>query len=167
MQRCVHALRLVWLQAGAANIAVNDELATTLAGAGGLTGAPARLCTGVMLQRNTPQAPRRAHLAHAAVVGLHALCCGLPALAMLAAGLSGAASGIALFSGAFSVVHQFLHAHEIWILGVSAALVTLGAWLEVSTRRTHPGHGFPSLFAFSVLCFAINVGVILAHRAAG
>jgi hypothetical protein len=56
---------------------------------------------------------------------------------------------------------------RIWILGVSAALVTLGAWLEVSSRRTHPGHGFPWLFAFSVLCFAINVGVILAHRAAG
>jgi hypothetical protein len=118
-----------------------------------------------MLQRNTPSAPRRAHLAHAAVVGLHTICCGLPALALLAAGLSGAASGVALFSGAVGVLHDLLHAHELWILGISTALVTLGAWLELNARRAHPGHGFPWLFAFSVLCFAINVGVILAHRA--
>jgi hypothetical protein len=164
MQRSVHALARCWLQARAANLAPNDEFAATFLhqALDPLTGAA--MCQ-VMLQRNTQAAPRRAHLAHAAVVGLHALCCGLPALAMLAAGLSGAASGIALFSDAFGAVHQLLHTHELWILGLSAALVTLGAWLELNARRAHLGHGFPWLFGFSVLCFVINVGVILAHRA--
>jgi len=83
----------------------------------------------------------------------------------LAAGLSGATSGVALFSGSVALLHDLLHTHELWILGLSTVLVTVGAGLELSARRAHPGHGFPWLFAFSVLCFAINVGVILAHRA--
>ena len=115
-----------------------------------------------MLQRNNP---RRAHIAHAAVVGMHAICCGLPALAMLAAAVSGAASVGALLPDSFEQFHRLLHGYELWIVGLSAALVTLGAWLEVSARRNHPGQGFPWLFAFSVLCFLLNVGVILAHRA--
>jgi hypothetical protein len=115
-----------------------------------------------MLQRNSP---RHAHIAHAAVVGMHAICCGLPALAMLAAALSGTASVGTLLPDSFEQFHRLLHGYELWIVGVSAALVTLGAWLEVGARRTHQGHGFPWLFAFSVLCFLLNVGVILAHRA--
>lgn len=128
-----------------------------------LTVARRPLSTGVMLQRNARA--RRAHVAHAAVVGMHALCCGLPALAMLAAALSGATSGIALLADSLQFFHRLLHGYELWILALSAALVTLGAWLEVSSRRNRHTHGFPWLFAFSVLCFLVNVGVVLAHRA--
>ena len=117
-----------------------------------------------MLQHNVRGA-RRAHLAHAAVVSVHAVCCGLPALAMLAAALSGAASGGAVFSDSFVEFHHLLHAHELWIVALSAGLVMLGAWLEVSARRRHVGHSFPWLFAFSVICFLANVAVVLAHRA--
>ena len=115
-----------------------------------------------MLQRNNPH---HAHIAHAAVVGMHAVCCGLPAVAMLAAALSGTASAVALLPDSFEKFHDMLHGYELWIVGLSAGLVTLGAWLEVSARRNHPGLGFPWLFAFSVLCFLLNVGVILTHRA--
>lgn len=114
-----------------------------------------------MLQRNNS---RHAHIAHAAVVGLHAICCGLPALVMLAAALSGAASVSTLLPDSFEQFHRALHGYELWIVGVSATLVTFGAWLEVGARRNHPSHGFPWLFAFSVLCFVINVGVVFAHR---
>lgn len=117
-----------------------------------------------MLQHNSHRAPQRAHLAHAAVVALHAICCGLPALAMLAAALSGATSGAALLAGSVEEIHTFLHRHEIWILMASAALVATGGWLEASARRT-ARHGFPWLFAFSALCFFINVAIILVHRA--
>lgn len=97
-------------------------------------------------------------------MGLHAICCGLPALAMLAAAVSGATSGVALLAGSFEEIHHFLHQHELWILVVSAALVVVGGWLEASSRKTHR-HGFPWLFAFSVLCFVANVAIIVAHRA--
>ena len=80
-----------------------------------------------MLQRNNS---RHAHIAHAAVVGLHAICCGLPALAMLAAALSGAASVGTLLPDSFEQFHRALHGYELWIVGVSATLVTFGAWLE-------------------------------------
>jgi hypothetical protein len=103
-------------------------------------------------------------LAHAAVVSLHAICCGLPALAMLAAAVSGATSGIAVLAGYFQPIHNFLHGHEVWILAASAGLVLAGGWLEASARRRH-NHGFPWLFAFSVLCFVVNVAIIVAHRA--
>ncbi len=95
----------------------------------------------------------------------HAVCCGLPALAMLAAALSGAASGVALLSDSFEQFHDFLHRHELWIVVLSAALVVSGGWLEASARRTHRNLGFPWLFAVSVLCFLANVAIILAHRA--
>jgi len=119
----------------------------------------------VMLQHNSQKAGRRAHVAHAAVVSLHALCCGLPALALLAAAVSGATSGIALLADWVQPVHAFLHAHEIWILGASAALVVTGGGLEITARRGRQSLGFPWLFAFSVLCFAINVAIIVLHRA--
>jgi hypothetical protein len=97
-------------------------------------------------------------------MGLHAICCGLPAAVMLAAAVSGAASGIALLAGSVGEIHDFLHRHELWILGASAAFVVTGGWLELSARRQH-SHGFPWLFAFSVLCFFLNVAIIVAHRA--
>lgn len=99
-------------------------------------------------------------------MGLHAICCGLPALAMLAAAVSGAASGIALFSDSVEEFHHLLHTHEVWILLVSAALVVTGGALEAIARRRPHKHGFPWLFAFSVLCFVFNVAIIVAHRAA-
>jgi hypothetical protein len=117
-----------------------------------------------MLQHNKTKRANQAHWAHAAVVGLHTLCCGLPAAAMAAAALSGAASGTALFSDSFAEFHGFLHAHELWILVLSAVLVGVGGVLELSGRRGHARQGFPWLFAFSVLCFLINTAVILAHR---
>ena len=130
-----------------------------------MTGAAGSLITGVMLQHNNPGHTRRAHLAHAAVVGLHALCCGLPALVMLAAALSGAASSIVLLSDSVQYLHDFMHAYEAWVLGVSAALVVGGGWLELNQRRGggHK-HGFPWLFALSVGCFVLNVAIIVAHR---
>jgi len=117
-----------------------------------------------MLQHNSARAGKRAHLAHAAVVGLHALCCGLPALAMLAAAISGATSGIAALAGAFEPLHAFLHAHEVWILVVSALLVVAGGALEALARRGGHKHSFPWLFALSVGCFLVNVAIIVAHR---
>ncbi|MBC7767198.1 MAG: hypothetical protein H7124_00250 [Phycisphaerales bacterium] len=103
-------------------------------------------------------------MAHAAVVGLHALCCGLPALAMLAAAISGATSGAALFSDAIQPFHDFLHVYEVWILVVSALLVVSGGVLEALSRRGGHKPGFPWLFAFSVGCFIANVAIIVAHR---
>jgi hypothetical protein len=118
-----------------------------------------------MLQHNSAQAGRRAHLAHAAVVGLHSLCCGLPALALMAAALSGATSGLALGAGFIEEMHHFLHAHEVWILVLSATLVASGGALEWAARRTiGHAHGFPWLFAISALCFFLNVAIIAAHR---
>lgn len=84
---------------------------------------------------------------------------------MLAAAVSGATSGIALLSDKVKFFHDFLHAHELWILVVSAALVVTGGLLEASARRGAHRHGFPWLFAFSVLCFLANVAIIVAHRA--
>lgn len=118
-----------------------------------------------MLQHNTARAGRKAHIAHATVVALHALCCGLPALAMLAAAVSGATSGIALLSDFFEPFHHLLHQHELWIMAVSAGLVVIGGALEVWARRGAHQHGFPWLFSLSVLCFLINVAIIVAHRA--
>lgn len=120
-----------------------------------------------MLQRNIRAgAGRRVHIAHAAVLGLHALCCGLPAIALAAVAFSGAASGVTLFALTTERLHLLLHAYEGWILGSSAALVALGGFLELSARRHGPVRAFPWLFALSVACFALNVLIVLAHRAA-
>ncbi len=139
----------------------NDEFATTRQ-AGLIAGAHSANYR-VMLQHNS-DAPRRAHLAHAAVVGMHALCCGLPALFMIAVA-AGATSGLTLLSGFVAEFHHFLHAHEIWILGLSAALVAVGGYLEFLARRGSHRHGFPWLFAFSAFCFLANVAIIAVHRA--
>lgn len=98
------------------------------------------------------------------MLGLHTLCCGLPALALAATALSGATSGVALFATTADGFHALLHAHEIWILGVSAALVIAGGLFEVGARRMGGGRGFPWMFALSVACFFFNVAIIVAHR---
>ncbi|MEZ5995156.1 MAG: hypothetical protein R3C25_05330 [Hyphomonadaceae bacterium] len=118
----------------------------------------------VMLQHNSAQSGRGAHLAHAAVMGMHAFCCGMPALAMLAVAISGAASGAVLLSETFAKLHSFLHGNEIWILAISALLVASGGWLEFRARRQHT-HGFPWLFSLSVFCFLANVTILALHRA--
>lgn len=118
-----------------------------------------------MLQHNSARAGKKAHIAHAALIGFHALCCGLPALAMTAAAVSGLTSGAALMSGVFEPLHALLHTHEVWILVGSAALVVTGGVLEVVARRGAHAHGFPWLFAFSVGCFLANVAIVMAHRA--
>ncbi|WP_395645651.1 hypothetical protein [Terricaulis sp.] len=120
-----------------------------------------------MLQRNAHGHAHQAHWAHAVVVGLHAVCCGLPALAMLAAALSGAASATSLLPESFTQFHIFMHAYEIWILAGSAALVVVGGGLELAHRRIHPHLGFPWLFAMSTGCFALNAAIIFAHQAVG
>jgi hypothetical protein len=117
-----------------------------------------------MLQHNVLAPRQRAHLAHAAVVGLHALCCGLPVLALVAVSISGATSGVALFSESVSFFHDLLHAYELWIMGVSAMLVGIGAGFEVLARRQTQGLGFPWMFLISVACFFVNVAIIAAHR---
>lgn len=132
-----------------------------------LTCKPTPLDFGVMLQHNAKKAGKRAHVAHAAVMGVHALCCGMPGLAMLAAAVSGTASGAALASESFAEFHAILHHHEGWILAISAALVVSGAILEMFARRGPHRHGFPWLFAFSTACFGANVAIILGHRAFG
>jgi hypothetical protein len=117
-----------------------------------------------MLQHNAAAHRQRAHLAHAAVVGLHAVCCGLPALALLAAAAFGTAAGTLVASDSIGEFHGLLHRYEGWGLALSAALVGLGGWLEMAARR-HRG-GFPWLFAFSALCLGLNLAIVLAHRAA-
>ncbi|MDX2276373.1 MAG: hypothetical protein NW206_13060 [Hyphomonadaceae bacterium] len=118
-----------------------------------------------MLQHNAAEAGRRAHLAHAAVVGLHTLCCGLPAFALLLTAVSGATSGVTLFAEYAGTAHAILHAHELWILGLSAVLVLVGGVLELVNRRDGRHRGWPWLYLVSVGCFALNLAIILAHRA--
>jgi UDP-N-acetylmuramyl pentapeptide phosphotransferase/UDP-N-acetylglucosamine-1-phosphate transferase len=104
-------------------------------------------------------------LAHAAVLSLHALCCGLPALAMLAAAVSGVAASITLLADFIAPFHAFMHQHEIWVLLVSALLVAAGGGLEAWARLRPHRHGFPWLFAFSAACLLANVAIIISHRA--
>jgi hypothetical protein len=102
---------------------------------------------------------RRAHAAHAAVVSLHALCCGAPvALLLLSAG---AATGVL---GSFVTrTHAFLHGHELWLLAISATLILAGGYAEWRSRRAG-ARGFPALFALSILCLVANVAIIAVHR---
>lgn len=109
-------------------------------------------------------ASRKAHLTHALVVGLHALCCGLPILALAAVGLSGAAVGVVQFSEAASAVHGLAHAYELWVLLGSAVLVSVGAVLELAAWRKRARPVFPWLFAVSLLCFLVNAAIVLSHQ---
>lgn len=117
-----------------------------------------------MLQHNLSVGRDRAHWAHAALVSMHTLCCGGPVLAMLLAAVAGTTSGVALLSTSVARLHGYLHAHEIWVLFASVSLVTIGGAMEWMARRDR-SLGFPWLFAFSVLCCALNVAIVVAHRA--
>jgi hypothetical protein len=110
-----------------------------------------------MLQRNTAKS---AHLAHAAVLSLHSICCGLPALAVTLAALG--VSGVNLGSG-LAGLHTLIHGHELWILALSAALVTVGGVMEIRLRR-HPHNGVPWLFVMSACCLVANVAIVAVHR---
>lgn len=111
-----------------------------------------------MLQRNTAKS---AHLAHAAVLSLHSLCCGLPALAVTLAALG--VSGINL-GGALGGLHTLIHGHELWILALSATLVVIGGVMELSLRRGHQHKGIPWLFVMSACCLLANIAIIAVHR---
>lgn len=119
-----------------------------------------------MLQHNSPRAATakdRAHLAHAAMIALHALCCGLPIAALFLTAASGASTGYLAFSTFADGVHGAVHRQETWILAGSAALVVLGGVLELTAHR-HEKRGFPWLFALSVCCFLLNLSLIAVHR---
>lgn len=128
----------------------------------GLTADPPAIFYPRMLQHNA-SVGRPAHIAHTAMVALHALCCGVPGLALLAAALAGTASGVLLVRESVGRFHAFVHAGEAWILGVSAALVVTGGILEAVSRRGRR-QGFPWLFALSAVCFLANVALVAAHR---
>jgi hypothetical protein len=95
------------------------------------------------------------------VVGGHILCCGAPAVLALFAAGAGASIGLAAVQRFFQDTHAYLHAHEIWILVLSAILVVAGGWLEWRARH---GRRLSLFFAASVLCFALNAGVTFTHR---
>lgn len=116
-----------------------------------------------MLQHNATHGDR-AHLAHAAMISLHAFCCGMPALAMMLMALSGAASGGSIFVVTTQRLHAALHGQEIWILAASAVLVGIGGLFELAARRGGARRGFPWLFALSLGCFALNFAIIALHR---
>src|SRR5512143_1173156 len=99
-----------------------------------------------MLQRNTAKS---AHLAHAAVLSLHSICCGLPALAVTLAALG--VSGVN-FGGALAGLHALFHGNEPGILSRSATLVALGGLMKLSPRRAHPCRGVPWLFVMLAFC---------------
>lgn len=118
-----------------------------------------------MLQHNATKTGRQAHLAHAAVLSLHSLCCGLPALAVTLTALTGAASsGAVAFSSFFGELHTLIHGNELWILAVSAGLVAIGGAMEFTARRGRTGLPFPWLYTMSLCCFAANVAIIAVHR---
>ncbi len=96
-------------------------------------------------------------------MGLHALCCGAPLLALAAASLSGAAVSVFL-PASFVAFHDLIHVHELWVLLLSAALLVVGAGLELRARLRRRVSGFPLLFLLSGLCFFANVALILGHR---
>jgi hypothetical protein len=117
-----------------------------------------------MLQRNAIVGGRQAHVAHAALIGLHTICCGMPVLAVALTALAGATSGVVLLSRSVGHLHHILHAHEVWILLLSATLVIVGGVLEVSARRGGGRFAVPWLYAFSVACFLLNVAILAVHR---
>jgi hypothetical protein len=119
-----------------------------------------------MLQHNiAARGGRHAHVAHAAVLSLHMFCCGIPAVAVTLTALTGAAASSAVtVSGTFGAFHAAIHGHELWILGVSALLVSTGGAMEFLARRGRSGLPFPWLYAMSLCCFGANVAIIAVHR---
>ena len=110
------------------------------------------------------RAGAQAHLAHAAVIAMHTFCCGLPILALALAGLSGVSAGASLFVVSSQRLHGLLHAHEIWILALSGALVSGGAALEWSAIRAGVRRRPSPLFALSCACFVFNLAILAVHR---
>ncbi|MET0182877.1 MAG: hypothetical protein ABW199_08340 [Caulobacterales bacterium] len=102
---------------------------------------------------------RHAHLAHAAVVGMHAICCGAPIALLIFTSAAATAAG-----GAITALHAFLHGHELWLIGISAALVSIGGYAEWRVFRAG-ARRFPWLFALSCACFVANVAILWVHRA--
>ena len=109
----------------------------------------------------TRRARHRTHWAHVVVVALHAICCGLPILASVA----GLAASAALMGGVLRF-HTFLHGRELWLLGVSAVLVSAG-WIAERRFMRRTGRGASPLFWVSLACFAFNAAVVFGHRLAG
>jgi len=103
----------------------------------------------------------RTHWAHVVVVALHAVCCGLPILVSVA----GLATSAALVGGVLEF-HSFLHARELWLVGVSALLVT-GGWIAEHRFMRRTGRGASPLFWVSLGCFAFNAAIVFGHRLAG
>ena len=98
------------------------------------------------------------------MISMHALCCGLPIVAVTLAALSGAAAGTSLFVVTSRQVHAALHAHEIWILLASAILVSVGALFERAAIKSGHRRRISPLFALSLACFVFNVAIIAVHR---
>jgi len=118
-----------------------------------------------MLQHNAAKTGKHAHVAHAAVLSLHMFCCGIPALAVTITALTGAvASSAASLSGVFGAFHSAIHGNELWILALSAVLVTVGGVMEVLARHGGAPQPFPWLYAMSLCCFVANAGIIAVHR---
>ena len=103
----------------------------------------------------------RTHWAHVAVVAMHTVCCGLP----LAVSMMGLAATAALMGGVLRF-HQFLHGRELWLLAISATLVTLGGVAEWRLLRGG-GRRVSTMFAVSLACFALNAAIIAGHRLGG
>lgn len=111
-----------------------------------------------MLQHNiAKQGGGRAHWAHAALVGMHALCCGLPA----ALALTGVAIGALTWARPIAGLHAWLHGYEPEMLLLSFTLVTIGGIAE--WRRRTQLRGFPKLYALSLICFLANAGMVTTH----
>jgi hypothetical protein len=111
-----------------------------------------------MLHYNTEASGTKAHLAHAAVVGMHALCCGLPA----AFALFGAALGAFAWAAPISALHNWLHGYEPEILLLSFSLVAIGGVAEWRIRKAR--RGVPKLYALSLACFIANSALVAEHR---
>lgn len=127
-----------------------------------MTTPPRALKSARMLQDNTSPAAgdhaRHAHAAHAAMVSLHALCCGAPvALSLLSIGAATAAGGFVF------ELHHLLHAHELWLLALSALLVSIGGYAEWRAFRAGQRR-VPLLYVVSIACFVANAAIIAGHR---
>jgi hypothetical protein len=89
---------------------------------------------------------------------VHALCCGAPIVLLLAG-----ATAVAVGAGWVLGAHAFLHSHELWLIALSALLVSYGGWAELRARK-HGARHFPALWAVSMLCLAANVTLVAVHR---
>ncbi len=112
------------------------------------------------LQGGGAGAASRTHLAHAAVVAMHLMCCGAPVLAV-----AGAALGLVALGGAMGWLHALVHGHELVLLALSGCLVAAGGFGEWAVRGSR--RGVPVLFAVSVACLALNVAIVASHRLPG